>query len=364
MKMNKVAAGTALMLAGLTCAHAQSNVQIYGIIDASVEHVTNVNAAGDAVTRMPSLSGGMVPSRIGFRGTEDLGNDLKVLWVLENGFSPDTGTQGQGRLFGRQSWVGLAGKWGQVSIGRTYSMLFGSFFDSDVIGPAQFSLGSLDPYLPSARHDNSIAYRGTVEAIAFGVTYSLGRDASAAGGPSATNCPGELANDSKACRNWSAMVSYTAKDWGVVAAYDTYNGGPGAAAAFGPTSSARSDSRAHVGGFARFGAVKIAGGIVRRDNEGSATPRSNLPYVGVSYAVTPAVVINAQAARLDVRNSERSADLFVVRADYILSKRSTVYLMVGHISNDGTSAISISAGGAAPAGGSQNGVLTGIKHAF
>lgn len=365
MKLKLAALSASLLLAGAQIAHAQSNVQVYGVLDVALEHVTNSTASGGGLTRMPSLSGGMMPSRLGFRGTEDIGGGWKVIFALESGFSPDTGAQAQGRLFGRQAWVGLGGQWGQVTLGRTYSMLFSSFFESDVIGPSQYSLGSLDPYLPSARHDNSIAYTGKFDALTVGATYSLGRDTSAAGGPSATNCPGEVANDSRACRNWSASVKYDTAGWGLVGAYDRYNGGTGASAAFSPTSSTQSDTRGHVGGYAKFGDLKLAGGYVRRDNEGDrTTPRSGIAYLGVSYLWSPFLVIDAQAAKKTVRNASRDATLLAIRANYILSKRSSLYLMAGHLNNDGNSAVALSAGGSVGIGMSQTGILTGIKHAF
>jgi predicted porin len=86
-----IAIAAAIIASG--AAQAQSNVTMYGIIDAAVETYTNADAAGNSVTRMPSLGGGMFPSRLGFRGTEDLGDGLKAIFRLENGFAPDTGTQ-------------------------------------------------------------------------------------------------------------------------------------------------------------------------------------------------------------------------------------------------------------------------------
>ncbi|TQK07844.1 porin [Herbaspirillum sp. SJZ107] len=366
MNSRNIVFGLTLAAAGIQLAYAQTNVQVYGSIDVAVEHVTNANAAGDSLTRMPSLSGGLMPSRVGFRGTEELGNGLKAIFVLESGFSPDTGMMGQGnRLFGRQAWVGLAGSWGQVTVGRNYSMMYGSFADTDVMGPVQYSIGSLDGYLPNSRHDNSIAYRGAMGALAFGATYSFGRDASAAGGPTATNCGGELASDSQACRNWSAMLKYDGAAWGVIGAYDTYNGGPGAAAAFGPTSSALSDSRTHVGGYIKVNKFKFAGGYVHRKNEGNArAPTSNLSYLGVSYAYTPAWIIDAQVAHYDLKNGGDKVDFAAARIQYVLSKRTSVYLMGGYLNNDGAAAISLSAGGTVGAGLAQKGVLTGIKHTF
>lgn len=361
----KILAGL-LAAMGTAPAFAQTSVQVYGIIDTAIERVTNTAPNGDSLVRMPNLSGGMMPSRLGFRGSEELGGGLKAIFALENGFGPDSGTVNQGgRLFGRQAWVGLSGDWGALTVGRTYSMLFFSQFDVDIIGPSQFSIGSLDLYLPNNRNDNSISYKGTFSGLTVGATYSLGRDASAAGGPSATNCGGENAADKRACRAWSAMLRYDARTWGAVVAYDTYNGGTGAAAPFSPVSSALSDSRLNVGGYARFGALKVAGGHLRRENEGNAlTPRSHLSYLGAAYDLTPQFTIDGQVARLDFRRSANDTNMVVLRGAYALSKRTTVYGMVGRVDNSANAAVALSAGTTVVAGGTQNGVMTGIRHVF
>ena len=165
-------------------AHAQaappSSVTLYGLIDAGVEYVNKVDGKG-SLQRMPSNTGSL-PSRVGFRGSEDLGNGLRAVFTAEMGFAPDQGTAGQGgRLFGRQAFVGLAGPWGAVTAGRQYSMLFWSMLDADIIGPAVHGIGSLDSYIPNARADNALAYRGTFGALQLGAQYSLGRDAVNAG---------------------------------------------------------------------------------------------------------------------------------------------------------------------------------------
>jgi predicted porin len=356
----------AAMLGSSCYADAQTNAQVYGLIDTAIEHVTNVDAAGSSITRMPNLTGGMAPSRIGFRGEEDLHGGLKVFFTIENGFSPDSGSTGQGnRLFGRQAFVGLSGRWGTLTVGRNYTMLFHSFFDVDLMGPSQFSIGAMDPYLPNARSDNSVAYKGTFSHLTLGATYSLGRDVSSAGGPAATNCAGELASDQKACRQWSALVRYDLPQWGVVGAFERYNGGTGALATFGPTSSSLSDTRIHIGAYARLGFVKVGAGWLRRDNEGNASnPGTDLPYFNISYQATPAVTIDAQIGRLDVRDSDNHSDMLALRASYAFSKRTAVYAMCGHMANAGTAAVSLNVGGTAAQGASQNGVLAGVRHAF
>jgi predicted porin len=65
--------------------------------------------------------GSRANNRLGFMGTEDLGNGLKALFQLEMRFSPDTGmTEGKGTrpLFQGQSRVGLQGAFGTVRLGR------------------------------------------------------------------------------------------------------------------------------------------------------------------------------------------------------------------------------------------------------
>lgn len=356
-----------LMAVAATVSHAQSsNVTIYGLIDSGVEHVTNVGAGGDGLTRVPTLTGSL-PSRIGFRGTEDLGGGLKANFVLENGFAPDNGTIAQGgRLFGRQAMVGLSGAWGAVNFGRQYTMLFWSLLDSDILGPNIYGSPSIDSYIPNARADNAIGYRGTFNGLTIGATYSLGRDTVNAGpSPAGTNCAGESATDRKACREWSAMLKYDTANWGVAAAHDRINGGPGAFA--GLTSSNLSDSRTTLNGYVKFGAAKLGAGVIRRDNEASATPKSDLFFIGGAYAFTPAMVIDAEVLKLNVKNSSNEALLVAVRGMYHFSKRTAGYLTVGNISNDGTLNLSVSGGaaGSNPAAGeSQTGVMIGVRHAF
>jgi predicted porin len=362
MKRLKLA-GTALALA---CggAFAQSSVTIYGTLDLPVEHLTNTG--GGSLTRLPGLTGS-VPSRLGFRGVEDLGGGLRALFVLEEGISVDSGSMNQGgRAFGRQSWVGLANEWGTLSLGRQYSMLFWSQTDADILGPNMFGSGSLDNYLPNARVDNAIAYRGTFGGFTLGGTWSPGRDSVNAGpSPSGTNCPGESATDVSACREWSLLARYDAKEWGVAAAIDRFNGGPGAFA--GLTSSSMVDQRATLDGWVRFNDLKLGAGLIRRHNDGSpATPHSDLWYLGAGYPVGP-VLLEAEYFKLDFRNSPNGATLWALRSTYNLSKRSALYATAGHIDNSGTTALSVSnaaAGGTPPAGGAQTGIGIGIRHSF
>lgn len=355
----------ALLAAVTTAARAQS-VTVFGVVDAAVEHVTRVGPAGSGLTRMPSLTGS-VPSRIGFRGVEDLGDGLRAVFTIEQGFAPDTGGLSQGgRAFGRQAFVGLSGPWGTVSFGRQYTMLFWSILESDVLGPAIYGTGSLDPYIPNARADNALAWRGTFGGWMLGAAYSFGRDAVNAGNPAGTNCPGELSADAKACREWSVLARYDDASWGVAWARDTIRGGPGAFA--GLSTSALSDSRLSANGYVKVGSVKASLGLVRRHNGASlSTPRSDLWYAGLVWSAAPAWILDGELLRLDYAGSADQAWLVAARATYALSRRTALYGTAGAVSNKGSLALSVSAGagGSNPRpGAGQTGITAGLRHAF
>lgn len=355
-----------LALAAAGSVQAQG-VTIYGLLDQAVEHLTNVGAGGGHLTRMPGLTG-TFPSRLGFRGSEDLGGGLKAVFTLEQGLGVDSGTLNQGgRAFGRQAFVGLSGPWGSVTAGRQYSMLYWSQLDADILGPSAFGSGSLDSYLPNARVDNSIAYRGSFGAWSIGAMGSVGRDAVNAGpSPSGTNCAGENPADTQACREWSALLKVDSAQWGLALAVDEIRGGAGAFA--GLTSSAMKDRRSTVAGWVKLDALKLGAGLIARRNDAStATPRSNLWYLGASYAVTPAFSVDAELLKLDFKDSDNQATLAALRATCALSKRTALYATAGRIANDGTLALSVSnaaAGGGPAAGTSQTGIAAGLRHSF
>lgn len=363
-------AGTALLLfgAGVGTPAAAQQVTLYGLIDAGVERVSNVGASGSGLTRMTTNTGSL-PSRWGIRGTEDLGAGLKAGFTLESGFGPDTGVLGQGgRMFGRQAWVSLAGDWGQVALGRQYTMLFWGTLGADFLGPHAFGLGSLDSYIPNSRVDNALSYKGTFGGFTAGATYSLGRDTASGNNPAATNCPGESSTDSKACRAWSWMLKYDQADWGAALGQDRLRGGEGSWAAAGLTNSGLTDVRTFVNGYARLGSVKLGAGLIRRNNQGSAAaPRSDLYHVVAAYGLTPSVTLEAMASQLNFRDSSNGANLYVLRSTWALSKRTAAYASVGYVDNKGLSSYSVSSGAAGSnpiAGGNQNGVLVGVRHAF
>jgi predicted porin len=129
MKLKRITLATLAALAAPAAALAQSNVQIYGTLNADFE---SVKATGSAGTNFPSRNRVTSnSSNLGFRGTEDLGQGLRAFFQIESAVNLDNGTQ-SGFWASRNSGVGLQGGWGQVLLGQ---------WDS----PYKFSTSRIDP---------------------------------------------------------------------------------------------------------------------------------------------------------------------------------------------------------------------------
>ncbi|MDN8616445.1 porin [Variovorax ginsengisoli] len=115
-----------LMVVG--AASAQSSVTLFGVIDMAVSGYKNqsVTPSGLAVdvSKTALSSSGYTTSRLGFRGTEDLGGGFAASFWLEAGMSPDTGSgaaTGGGIAFNRRSTVSLSSGLGEIRLGRDYT---------------------------------------------------------------------------------------------------------------------------------------------------------------------------------------------------------------------------------------------------
>jgi predicted porin len=128
-------AAAAAMLCGTT---ARAEVSLYGTLDMGVDRVergegnvrgTVLEAAGAPKVKRyrasPSLT---AQSKLGFRGTEPIGEGYAGRFQLEMSLVPDTGTNGgDGRVFGRMAWVGLTTPLGEVRLGRQASGMLAAY---------------------------------------------------------------------------------------------------------------------------------------------------------------------------------------------------------------------------------------------
>ncbi|NIE68279.1 porin [Burkholderia sp. Ax-1719] len=357
MKRTLVAATLAVASA---MAWGQSSVTLYGIVDTGIEYYNNA-AKGGSFVGMPTLTG-EVPSRFGLKGEEDLGGGYKTFFVLESGFAPGSGTLNYGgRLFGRQANVGVSSTFGTLTLGRQMNMSMYALFNADVIGPSIHSMASFDSYLPNARSDNAVGYMGKFHGVTLGGTYSFGRDAAGPAGPSATNCAGQLPGDAVACRQYTMMLAYDNAWGGAAASYDVMYGGPGASAPL--VSSADVDKRTIVDAYVKYGPAKLGGGWIRRNTSAAEHAQSDIFFLGATWYVVPTFSLDAQTVRYILREHSNST-LLIARANYFISKRTTLYASLGYMMNSAQAANAVAAAGTVTTGANQLGAMMGIQQRF
>ena len=123
LKLTAVAA--ALMLAGSAYA---ANAEIYGLIDTGLnyQHIDTDVKGTDSVNKMQLRGSQLAPNRFGFRGSEDLGNGMKIAFLLEGQFGSDDGTLTGDRLFNRSSEISIiSADYGTLTVGRSGALRSG-----------------------------------------------------------------------------------------------------------------------------------------------------------------------------------------------------------------------------------------------
>jgi predicted porin len=348
-------------------AHAQSNVTVYGIVDVGVNFDNGRNAAGRTWS---VASGQQSGSRIGFKGSEDLGDGYAAIFTLENGFNADDGTLGNGgRLFGRQAWVGLSSnKLGALKLGRQYSAIYNALnvidpFAINQAGDEQraygYGLGKLDPI---ARSDNTVTYSSPDFA---GASVYLGYKAGETAG-SISAGSGKFVGLAYVNGPLNVQLAYQRSDAvdfgaasGALGAIVVPTGMMGSA----PTLAAPAKAlvkNAFLGATYDFGVVKAHAsyGDTRAQIVGDMQIRNYM--LGVSAPLGASGNVYASWNRNDVRDiSAGQSDLFAVGYAYTLSKRTNLYTSLGYTQNDNGVRLN-----AAANGGSDREFQAGIRHQF
>jgi predicted porin len=230
-------------------------------------------------------------SRLGFRGTEDLGGGMSAMYGLEMGISADSGVF-TSPVF-RNSYVGLRGGWGTMAMGRldsanpTGSPIYSQITSLSHFAPNDAGATASSTSMQNARNrtSDSIGYaspkmgdfifrartylRGTAAAedsakgSDFGLDYQSGAIKAAIGYSKDSRVGGFSNNDFK--EKWQLGVNYKIdKDWDVYAigGIDTYKN----------TSTTRSDvNYTQVGSSYTVGKHKIVLNTFQRDVQASLT---------------------------------------------------------------------------------------------
>ena len=348
--MKKSILALAVLGAFAGAASAQSSVTVYGIVDLGINSTDNDSANG----RLTGLtSGGQSASRIGFKGTEDLGNGLKANFVLEGGFNADDGSQATtGLLFSRVSTVGLSGGFGAVNMGRQTSVLKDAHDQIDPFGAAG-STGNLERIFYSGatpnggRVSNSIKYTSN--------SFS-GFKAQAA------YVFGETRGDTSANSGYGLGVGYANGPLNVQFAYNNVDIS-GTTAPFANTSE---QDNMFLGATYDFGMFKLHGAFADTEIDFPvATDTEARNYMlGASVKVGAAGTLLASYAVNDNKTAgvtNADSKQFAIGYTHDLSKRTNLYTGYAKTSNDANALVG---GSSVTAGNDVTVFNVGVRHKF
>ena len=324
-------------------AHAQSTVTAYGIVDASVRYAGNAAAGGAPLKSIGD--GAYTGSRLGFRGTEDLGDGMKAFFNLEMGLDPSTGTMLQatatpnygqaaapnGRAWGRISLIGLTTAFGTVTLGRQYTLaheLSGRFQPQS--NPNEAALSVLSGH-QVARQDNMAKYTNQFGPMGIAVSATAGEGANG-------------------------------KAWG---AGGTYAAGPIDAVLYGQHmenfNGAETRRIYGLGGsYAVNSGLKLFVGGMQRSHEVSLQ-KNKVWTAGANYHLTNNLVLTASYTQdTQTGTGVGSRKLAFVGADYLFSKRMDVYVVINNNKLSGAYPLP----GFMGTRDSATGVSVGLRHRF
>ena len=338
-----IAALAALMGATSMSATAQSSVTIYGILDMYVQY-----GRGNR-TETAIQSGGISSSRLGFKGSEDLGDGNKAVFVLESGILADTGAYAQGGLpFGRQAYVGLSSSThGSLTLGRQYVPQYNTLDAADPFGTGAGSAAESGVVSTISRANNSVLYTspnlGSFSAKGMVALGEIGTAGSQSNGNlyagSVKYAPGALTLEAAVSQFKRATNAAPDVYFGLLTAgYD-------------------------------FGIFKLTGGYQRVNNLGGSPAQDrDEAFAGVLVPVgndTFSAGIGAGRAK-DVDGS--TASQWTLGYTHPLTKRTKLYAFATHINNGSATAYTATAatglGPTTSAGRDVSALLLGIRHAF
>lgn len=404
----------ALAVAGLVSgsAFAQSNVTIYGIVDVGVTYVDADGKNGGWAIDNGLLSG----SRLGFKGTEDLGGGLKAVYTLEYMLQPDDNTAlgATGPWTGsatRQSYVGFSSdKWGTLVGGRlqgagynfacSYNPVAGGAFDT--IGKlaltTTLSCGS------GGRSNNAVAWVSPSWS-GFSLEYNHARITEEATRGVAIASPALGANDN-VDDNYANLFAATYANGplkiggiysnvsrrannGITPITTTTSVGtmsfptavpPIVSAPFTSTSAAggaftgtdNDITEWGLGGEYDFKVAKIYGSYVDQDVDNTPGASGKKWQLSVSFPVFTAGSIALSYADSDVDAANADASAYAILFTYNMSKRTTLYTGYSAVNNDGVAstrgivtATSATNGIGQPrADGNASVFAAGVRHSF
>jgi predicted porin len=361
--MKKTITALAVLSACMATASAQTNVTVYGIVDAGLTHVTNDGPVGSRTT---VEAGQMQVSRWGLRGVEDLGHGLKARFGLEGTLLNDTGAAGVGTgtpsitsLFDRESTVGLFGNFGSIDFGRQNILGIGSVGLADPMGVA-FAATNPNVLFSAMNHagvygtygannggtalrqNNSVKYvTPTFHGLGFAVMRGFGEQ------------PGSVQKSSYT----GLSTFYTDGPLGVAGAYARMKN---------PTDT--QTLKSYAVGVKYTTPVAVVKSTYSANEVDTTNRKISVFGVGVDVPVSPAITLTG--AFYNTKHTGDASDdsqQYIAILKYALSKRSVAYAAYGHAATDTVvtaTQINLAQGFVAVGSDSANRFTVGLMHLF
>lgn len=351
--MKKIVFAVAILGASAGFAQAQTNVTIYGIVDAAVRYDTNETATGGHKLQMGG-GGPLSGSRIGFKGTEDLGGGLSAIFSLENGFTTGTGAAQQGGLlFGREALVGLKGDFGKLTLGRQYAVVHDMIvsYDAYYLSNAAMIGFQGGNYTMGSRLNNSVRYAGTFGGVTGTLGYSLG----------------EVAGSTKTNSSTGASLAYDNGPLHLGTAWQVLNNET--TQYYGLTTTPVSQQKTWtVGGTYIAGPAKLYLNYINTRLD-VADYKNNSYSAGVNYAISGpwSLISMVYYDKLTHAGNNGTRLTIAPTLDYRISKRTDVYLTVDYTRlTDAWKTLASQPGFQTPFFGhdTRTSVTTGLRHTF
>ena len=356
--MNKNILAATVLAACTGAASAQSGVTIYGIVDAGV--VRESGAAAGNISKLTSGVGSY--SRLGFRGTEDLGGGMSAIFNLESGFRVDTGElDTAGTLFSRQAYVGFRSPMGTVTIGRQLTPWHNALLqvgDPFGTGFAGTSKNLFPDWGANDRASNTLMYTAP---SSMGITGELMYSA------------GEQSGSASAGRQTGASVGYAVGPLNLRLAYNNKNSTLGAI----PELRGVGTNKLLAANY-DFGVVKayVAYSVDKGNNSAplgnngnpfggvlpTASTDGNEVLLGVTAPIGTGTLMASVMRKNDKTVFNQDARAWGVGYLYPLSKRTNLYTAYGSISNKNGAGYTVANN--TEAGTGDRAFNLGVRHAF
>lgn len=328
----------ALAVAGLVAApaFAQSNVTIYGRLDYGYLNATTDRDGVETKSNTTGFgAGALTTSRLGFKGSEDLGNGLKAFFQYEMKIDSttksggDTGDDLADSFTTRLALVGLSGSFGSVSLGRQYTLVetawgVGAAGATNNATGALYTAQSLQlgksAKMNNTRSDELVTYMAPeMSGVKLGVQYGKG----------STQVDGTPVGD-KEHKEVGFLAQYGNGPLNVALGYSKESG----RSDLGDINSAKS---LVLGANYDFGVVKAFGTFMNGSDDDGGVDKSKGWELGLNAPVGPVVLVASyfDGKMESTANVETDTKGYQLGALYPLSKRTIVYTLYGVNKEDG-----------------------------